>query len=540
MLANLNDVHLAIEHEELVPYFQPLIELRTGRLAGFEVLARWQHPQLGLILPQNFITLAEENGLVGKLMQQILRKACMSSPALPEPLVLAVNVSPIQLRDASLPAQVREATAETGFPLERLLVEITESAFVDNLEQARKITEELKAMGCKLALDDFGTGYSSLSHLQTMPFDELKIDRTFVSSMTTARESRKIVASVIGLGHSIGLATVAEGVETDEQAEMLLWLGCELAQGWLYGRPSSAEQIPAIVAAAPRKLSSRLSTQGDESLVSSLEAHPAQRLAMLQAIYDGSPVGLCFLDNHLRYVSMNKRLAEMNGPSVADHLGKTPQEVVPYIFSLYEPYLRRALNGESISGVEVRRPSAIPGQPDWMSMVFYQPAFDEAKEVIGISIAVMDVTDLKRAEESLRESKEHYRNMVDLSPQVLWTLDEKGNMLDISSRWAHMTGLSKEQTLRLGWLDALHPEDVLPTLKGLWDSVHTGKPIDIEYRLKVDGTWKWMRARGAPCFGPSGEITRWYGGVEDVDERKQLEQTLRTNCAQTKNSDCAP
>jgi EAL domain-containing protein (putative c-di-GMP-specific phosphodiesterase class I) len=187
MFVDLIDVKSALEREEIVPSFQPLIELRGGRLAGFEVLARWRHPELGLVLPENFISLAEGNGLVGQLMQQVLRRAFVSAPVLPAPLVLAVNVSPIQLQDLSLPGQIRAAAEGAGFPLNRLTIEITETALANSLERAQTVVRELKEMGCRLALDDFGTGYSSLLHLQALPFDELKVDASFVRSMTDTR-----------------------------------------------------------------------------------------------------------------------------------------------------------------------------------------------------------------------------------------------------------------------------------------------------------------------------------------------------------------
>ena len=240
MLVNLSEVQHALESEALVPCFQPIMELRTGRLAGFEVLARWKHPDLGLILPENLISLAEQNGLIGQLTNRILSKSFLAAQALSEPLFLAVNISPIQLHYLSLPRQIRDLAEDHGFPLQRLTVEITESALVNNLDRAQKIAIELREMGCSLALDDFGTGYSSLTHLQALPFSKLKIDRSFVKSMTEKRESRKIVAAVVGLGHSLDMITVAEGVETKEQADILLWLGCELGQGWLYGRPLPA------------------------------------------------------------------------------------------------------------------------------------------------------------------------------------------------------------------------------------------------------------------------------------------------------------
>jgi PAS domain S-box-containing protein len=527
---DIAQVRQALDKNELEACFQPVVELHTGRLAGFEVLARWRHPELGLVLPSNFIPLVEEGGLIGQLMEQVLHKAFRSAPDLPGPLALAVNVSPTQLHDLSLPGQIRDLAEKGGFPLERLVVEITESALVEDLERAQKIAGDLKAIGCKLALDDFGTGYSSLRHLQALPFDELKVDRSFVSSMTNTRESRKIVAAIVGLGHSLGLITIAEGVETEEQADMLLCLGCEMGQGWLYGRPVTADKIPGIVAAAPRKLSPRLSTPGGGGIVSSLEALPVQRLAQLHAIYDGAPVGLCFLDRNLRYVSLNRRLADMSGSSVAAHLGKTAKEMSPELYPKLEPFLLRAMRGEAVPEVEVSVSANKPGEPGSTRLVSYQPAIDEVGEVIGVSVAVVDISQRKQAEEALRQSEEHLRYMVELNPEIPWVMDSEGNNLDVSSRWTEITGLSKERTQNKGWLEALHPEDVEPTMNALRQALKSGNHIDVEYRVKrIDREWRWMRSRGSPRFGPEGEILRWYGSVEDIDERKQLEQRLRVD-----------
>jgi PAS domain S-box-containing protein len=528
MAVDLGTVRRALDNDELEPCFQPVVELHTGRLAGFEILARWKHPQLGLVLPENFISLSEGDELVGKLMRQILRKAFLSGPRLPAPLVLAVNVSPTQLHDLNLPVEIRELAIEGGFPLERLAIEITESGLIGNLELAQKIAYQLKDMGCKLALDDFGTGFSSLRHLQALPFDTLKVDRSFVSSMTGKRESRKIVAAIIGLGHSLDLMTIAEGVETEEQAEMLLRLECQMGQGWLYGRPVTADRIPQMVESAPWKPQAGLPINARSWVVSSLEALPALRLAQLQAIYDGAPVGLCFLDCDLRYVSLNQRLADMDGVPMAAYTGKTVKEVIPEAFKRFEPYLRRALQGEAIPEVEVSVPSKRPGEPDDTALLSYQPAFDEAGEVIGVSLAAMDITKRKQTERALLENEEHLRNMVEANPLIPWVMDAEGNNLDVSSRWTTITGMGKEQTRNLGWLDALHPEDREPTLKALREGLHSGISIDVEYRVGSPGQgWRWMRSRGSPRFGPSGEILRWYGSVEDIDERKQLEEALR-------------
>lgn len=394
----LQELSDALDRSEFIPSFQPIVELRNGQLAGFEVLARWHHPQQGVILPNDFISLAEQSGLIGRLMHQVVSKAFKSAQQLSAPMALAINVSPYQLHDLTLPNQIRDLADEAGYPLERLHVEITESALIDNIERAKAITLELKAMGCKLAMDDFGKGYSSLRHLQGMPFDKLKVDRSFVASMVEERESRKIVAAIIGLGHSLGLVTVGEGVETEKQAEMLRLLGCEMGQGWLYGKPLPAKSIPEMVSTAPQTLSSRLTKWQKDDGVSGLEALPTQHLSQLQAIYEGAPVGLCFLDESLRYVSLNRRLAEINGAPVAAHIGKTVKEMLPKLFPNVEPHLQRALHGESTAEVEACLPANNWTKPDRTILFSYQPAFDEEGDVIGVSVTGMDVTQWKRVE----------------------------------------------------------------------------------------------------------------------------------------------
>jgi len=526
-----NDLRRALENNEIVPHFQPLVELRTGLLRGFEALARWQHPQRGLILPNEFIPLAEKSGLHGLITGKLLSGLFAAAKDIPDHLTLSVNISLTQLTDLTLPKHICSAAEHAKFPLHRLILEITESALVGNTEHATRIANELKDQGSRLALDDFGTGYSSLRHLQLLPFDELKIDASFVRSMTHARESRKIAAAIVGLGNSLGLITVAEGVESQTIADMLLWLGCDIGQGWLYGRPVPPEQLSESLAERlnqPPPASEARSGSADASLPLRLEALPTQRLAQLNAIYDGAPVGLCFLDRNLRFVSLNKRLAEIHNLPVASHLGHTIADIVPEKFPQIEPYLQRALNGEPYTGLEILVPD--PHQPgaNRTLLISYQPARDEVDEVIGVSMSVIDITRRKRAEEALAESEDHYRHTVELNPQIPWTAEPDGTILDASLRWETLTGLSKQESLGTGWVRALHPEDLPPTLKAWQESLHTGNPFDMEYRVRcADGIFRWMRARAAPRRNEESKIIRWYGTLENIDDHKKALEDLR-------------
>jgi len=525
------DLRKALEADEIVPYFQPQVELRTGLLTGFEALARWQHPVHGTIPPDVFIPLAEETGLIGTLTRKLLHKVFSSAAVIRDAgdITISINISTIQFHDKSLPEQFQAVSRQEGFPLDRIILEITESALIDNMDQAVAIAQDLKTLGIRLALDDFGTGYSSLFHLQSLPFGELKVDARFVREMSDARESRKIVAAIVGLGHSLGLRTIAEGIETKAQADMLLWLGCDCGQGWLYGPPVPASDLPSLVSSRPMRHSSSLFGRTVPSdALQNLEAMPAQRLAQLQAIYDGAPVGLCFLDSNLRYISINKRLAEMNEASIANHLGRRVSEVVPDIFPKVEPYIRRALQGEVFNDIEFASPKRDAQGHLRTLLLSYHPARDEANEIVGVSVVVIDITERKLSEEALRESEDHYRHSVELSPQIPWTSDAEGRILTAGPRWETLTGWTPEEALGQGWVRALHPADVIPTLRIWADCRRTGKPVDVEFRVgHGDGIWRWMRSRAAPRRDASGNIIRWYGTVEDIDDAKKAERALR-------------
>ena len=336
--------------------------------------------------------------------------------------------------------------------------------------------------------------------------------------MAERRDSRKIVAAVVGLGQSLGLVTVAEGVETLEQVQMLQWLGCEVAQGWFYGKAMPAKDLANAASGFRPKEPSVMSIDAVGRISrGSLDPLPSVRLAQLQAVYDGAPVGLAFLDRDLRYRMLNRKLAEMNGRPMDDHIGRTVSQMIPEMFPVVEGYIRRALNGEATQGVEVTKPASDVngGQTILLS---YEPARDEAGEVVGVSVAIADLSATRRAEEARRAAEEHFRYMVELLPQIPWIIDPEGRALDVSQRWLDITGMKGNQWRGLGWLDALHPDDLQPTLDAMKKSFESGDPIDLEYRVRRSeaDAWRRLRSRGSARVGADGEIICWYGCLEDV------------------------
>ncbi|HEX8446172.1 MAG TPA: EAL domain-containing protein [Sphingomonas sp.] len=238
----------AIPAGQIIPYYEQQIDLASGRLEGFEVLARWNHPTDGIIMPDVFIPIAEDAGLISDLSLSIMRQAFEHAAGWDPSLTLSVNISPVQLKDPWFAEKILKLLTEAGFPGNRLEIEITETALFDNLPLARTIVTSLKNQGVRVALDDFGTGYSSLAHLRALPFDRIKIDKSFVMAMGDDAESIAIVDAITHLGRSLLVTVTAEGVETAALAERLRALGCHKAQGWYYGRPLTIVQTRRLLA----------------------------------------------------------------------------------------------------------------------------------------------------------------------------------------------------------------------------------------------------------------------------------------------------
>ncbi|MBA3439688.1 MAG: EAL domain-containing protein, partial [Pyrinomonadaceae bacterium] len=241
------DLRRAVERQEFVVHYQPIVELATGRISGFEALVRWQHPKHGLLSPAKFIPMAEETGLIVPIGEWILGESCRQMrlwqeqfPTYP-PLTISVNLSGKQFAQAGSVKHIKQVLHETNLDPRSLKLEIRESAVMENIETAAGMLKQLRALGVKLSMDDFGTGYSSLSYLNRFPISTLNIDRSFIKEMADQDENAAIVRTIIMLAQTLEMDVVAEGIETEDQVTQLQALGCEFGQGYFFSEPISRE-----------------------------------------------------------------------------------------------------------------------------------------------------------------------------------------------------------------------------------------------------------------------------------------------------------
>jgi diguanylate cyclase (GGDEF)-like protein/PAS domain S-box-containing protein len=243
------DLRAGLMRSEFESFYQPIYNIETGRIVCFEALVRWNHPLRGQLLPAEFVPFAEEIGLIALLGNLVLRRACLDAARWPQAVAVAVNLSPTQLRHGELVPSVVAALSDSGVSAERLELEITESAFLNDGNAALEILHRLRKLGIRVSMDDFGTGYSSLSFLRSFPFDKIKIDASFVRELGSRDGSVEIVRAVIGLARSLGITSTAEGVETSEQLAILRVEGCDEVRGYLFNPPRPTTEVENMLSA---------------------------------------------------------------------------------------------------------------------------------------------------------------------------------------------------------------------------------------------------------------------------------------------------
>lgn len=249
-------IRFGLEHNQFLPYFEPQVDLRTGEIVGFEVLARWNHPLSGIVGADVFIPVAEEIGVIGPLSEQVIAEALRQAASWDASLKISVNISPSQFADGWLAQRIVRMLTETGFPPDRLVVEITESSLFADSDLAKSMVTSLKNQGVLLALDDFGTGFSSLSTLRSLPFDLIKVDRSFVTNAHDNPENMAIIRAVTTLADALRVPVCVEGIENESSYQAVARLGCGIGQGWYFGKAMPAEKARDLLRARGRNSSS--------------------------------------------------------------------------------------------------------------------------------------------------------------------------------------------------------------------------------------------------------------------------------------------
>ncbi|MBK0024005.1 EAL domain-containing protein [Ochrobactrum sp. S46] len=490
----------ALEHDDIWPAFQPIVDIRSGALAGFEILARWSDAEAGDISPVVFIPLLEKHRLADGLSQALMRSACSVAAKWGGRFFLAFNIAPDQLLSDDLANWISVVASETSFPLSRIQLEVTESSLISDDTAAYSTLNHLNAIGVSISLDDFGTGYSSLARLEAFPFRKLKIDRQFVRGLERDKRKRRIVSSVIGLGQSLDITVVAEGVETEAEAAILRGLGCPLGQGWLYGKGVSAAEA--------RQVFDRSGEMASPGAL--LDSSPFQQLHQLQALYDQAPVGLCFLDLHFRHVRANDIFAAMHGLTGHELQGKTIYDVMQGdTVKRVEAVLSKALGRNPLPPQDYRM-----GKKEFR--VFAQKVVDIGGMNLGFSVVAVDITEQNRTLRTLQQSEEHFRNAVELNPDIAWAATPDGTVDYISPTPEDLPDDTMQDRIDR-WMSKMHPEDRVRVRTTWLHWIATGKPWEIQFRIAwTDGSYRPVLSRARARIAANGAVLRWYGVISDL------------------------
>lgn len=256
-----HEIREAVRENQFVPYFQPIVNLQTREISGFEVLSRWNHPRRGILMPPDFISEVERAGVMPQLTESVLRQSCRIAAHWDPALTLAINVSASMLEDLTLPEKICRQVQDENFPLSRLEIEITEDALIANLDNARLNLDKFRSMGVSVSLDDFGTGYSGLYHLTQLSIDKIKIDRSFIALKSSNKD--QMVEAILAMGKSLEMQITAEGIEKMDAAQWLAMRGCDFAQGYLFGKPVPQEDVSELFNSRALREFSCLMNSGD-------------------------------------------------------------------------------------------------------------------------------------------------------------------------------------------------------------------------------------------------------------------------------------
>jgi PAS domain S-box-containing protein len=520
------DLKKALKQGEFRLYYQPKVDLVSGKIMGVEALIRWQHPEKGIISPFDFIPIAEETGLIIPMGEWILRTACLQNmkwmAAGHHPLLMSVNLSARQLYQPNFAERVKYIINETKLLPEYLTFEITEGIMLDAFN-APKVIRELKNIGVQISLDDFGTGFNSLYYLQEIPIDKIKIDQSFVQNCTSDLNSSTIVKSIIEMAHRLKFGVIAEGIETKEQLIFLQQNLCNIGQGFLFSKPLP----PKVLEESLYKIEQVIIRDGIPLEVSnqklireSIENNHEELLDRL-----GMQQGLIFRFKKVKekfiHTLCDGKLLYRMGLSPEHVIGKELRDFVPSSLSKeLEIYYQRAWNGDE----DVTYEKEFNG----ISYITNLSPIRKAGVVIDVYGSSIDITKLKQTEEALKASESKYRIIAENTQDLIRVVDINNFIEYASPSHEKILGYSPKVYIGRPIFEMMHKEDYPRIKKQYADASVSKKPIQVEFRLKHENEdWVDFEARVTPVLSENGEVKHFVIVARDISERKIKEELLR-------------
>ncbi|MBM6616290.1 PAS domain S-box protein [Bacillus suaedaesalsae] len=514
----------AIEAKEFILYYQPKLDLTTGKISGVEALVRWNHPTKGFIPPLDFIPLAEETGLIIPLGEWILREACEQNvkwqkQGLP-PFVMSVNLSVRQLYQPNLIETIRQVLEETGLSPECLEVEITESMLLDKVHGI-KVLKELESLGIQISLDDFGTGYSSLHYLKEVPIHKLKVDQSFVRNSTSDSNDRAIVKTIIGMAHQLKLTVIAEGVETREHLIFLQRNLCDVAQGYLFSRPIPPDEFVQQFENLEKMVQQNGVPQDsyhNERMEETLHLARQELVDMISQqqgmIFKFEKKGNTFI-----HTLCNGELLYSIGLIPEDVVGKELKEFYPlHEVEQKTTYYERAWKGEKVT-YEGR-------VGDLVYLASLRPV-KKGGRIVEVIASCIDISERKKIEKALKESETKYRLITENMLDLIGIVDQNGVLTYASPSHETILGHSPSYFEGKNILELCHPDDVQLVDEHFQTMIKDKTSSKINFRLKhVNGEWLHLEMTVNPVKDTNGEVKHYIVVGRDITELKRLESLI--------------
>lgn len=500
----------ALRTNAIIPYFQPIVDVQSGKLRGFEVLSRWRASDGALVLPDVFIPVAVGAGMIATLTTHLVEQACRAARGWPGEFYLAFNMPPTMLQESATVDHIIATLKATGFPLQRVRVEMTEVEVVEDERAAELGIAHLRELGIKTMLDDFGTGYSSLVRLHRFQFDKIKIDGSFIRALESDEASRKIVSAIVGLGKSLGAKVVAESVETRFQLEFLASIGCDAYQGWWLA--------PAMDAAAAAQWLGRFTPS--QAAPSSTHLTPYQRQYQLEILYERSPVGLAFIDPDLHFAAANAKFCHMIHVPRYEVIGQKVTDVLPpEIGGRALELILRGFCDDQGDLSEIVMPHTAE-----TFLLNHERVTDAAGVVLGVSVVCIDVTDTKRYEAALRVREQDDVCTTAATPTVFWVAEESGELSYMTPHPLETGAMSVRERID-SWYGRMDLPDRARVRSEWVNRDPDATTFQTRFQLEwPDGSRRWVLSRGD--LKETGHARRWYGFFTDITREVELEERL--------------